>query len=54
MLIMTPTKDIAKNFFVEISSLPNATLEQIYFAIAAELQEREIMEKEENVLSETL
>jgi len=48
MLMLVPTSDVAKDFFAAISLLPSATLEQIYFAIGAELQDREVtaMERE--------
>jgi hypothetical protein len=46
MLMLVPTSDIAKDFFASISTLPSTTLEQIYFAIGSELQDREVTETE--------
>jgi hypothetical protein len=45
-----PTSDVAKDFFSAISTLPSATLEQIYFAIGAELQDREVTAMESFML----
>ncbi len=47
MLMLVPTSDVAKDFFAAISLLPSATLEQIYFAISAELQDREVTQTED-------
>lgn len=47
MMKIVPMNTIAKQFFESISNLSSATLEQIYFAIGAELQDREVTAMEE-------
>jgi len=41
-LNLLPTDIVVREFFQSISELPSATLEQIYFAIGAELMDREV------------
>jgi hypothetical protein len=41
-LRLLPIDMVVREFFESISDLPSATLEQIYFAIGAELQDREV------------